>query len=233
MDTPLVKLDGIQAFALLGGTGVLGQGGQTMDARVDWHRRARHRRSALPNSRVRRKAGSESRASREESPTASSARPAPPGKSGVFGFNSLEGGVGYGLFGRCDADEGAGAGAESSLGNGVRGHSRYNDAVVGLSDARSKSGVYGFNSNASGVAFGVYGRSNSPGGSASADQATMAMAPASVAVWRRCGSSRRTALELPLDGSHQTGELFVDIAGDLYFCKTGGAGPAAKWIKIA
>jgi hypothetical protein len=154
-------------------------------------------------------------------------------KSGVFGFNSLEGGVGYGLFGRCDADEGAGVGAESSLGVGVRGHSRYNDAVVGLSDAKAKSGVYGFNSSASGVAFGVYGRSNSPAGvgvGGSSDHGYGASFRGGLAPLRIEPASTVGA---PTAGSHLTGELFVDSLGDLYFCKTGGNGPAAKWFKIA
>jgi hypothetical protein len=30
-----------------------------------------------------------------------------------------------------------------------------------------------------------------------------------------------------------TGEFYVDNAGDLYFCKIGGNGKAAKWIKLA
>jgi hypothetical protein len=33
-------------------------------------------------------------------------------------------------------------------------------------------------------------------------------------------------------GAHLTGELFVDSLGDLYFCKTGGVGPAALWVKL-
>jgi hypothetical protein len=34
-------------------------------------------------------------------------------------------------------------------------------------------------------------------------------------------------------GAHQVGEFFVDSAGDLFFCKVGGVGPAAKWVKLA
>jgi hypothetical protein len=154
-------------------------------------------------------------------------------KSGVFGFNTLEGGVGYGLFGRCDADEGAGVGAESSLGVGVRGHSRYNDAVVGLSDAKAKSGVYGFNSSPSGVAFGVFGRSNSPAGvgvGGSSDHGYGASFRGGLAPLR---IEPATTAGTPAVGNHLTGELFVDSLGDLYFCKTGGNGTAAKWVKIA
>jgi hypothetical protein len=29
------------------------------------------------------------------------------------------------------------------------------------------------------------------------------------------------------------GEFYVDNAGDLYFCKTGGNGAATKWVKLA
>ena len=85
-------------------------------------------------------------------------------KSGVFGFNTKQQGTGYGVFGRCDASNGAGVEAESGHGVGVRGHSRLNDAIVGLSDANSKSGVYGFNSSPKGVAYGVFGRADSAGG---------------------------------------------------------------------
>ena len=35
------------------------------------------------------------------------------------------------------------------------------------------------------------------------------------------------------DGAHQVGEFFVDSTGDLFFCKVGGVGPAAKWVKLA
>ena len=37
----------------------------------------------------------------------------------------------------------------------------------------------------------------------------------------------------PTAGDRLTGELYVDSAGDLYFCKTGGNGTAAKWVKLA
>ena len=42
-------------------------------------------------------------------------------KSGVYGFNSREDGAAYGVFGRCAANDGAGVGADSTLGVGVRG----------------------------------------------------------------------------------------------------------------
>jgi hypothetical protein len=37
----------------------------------------------------------------------------------------------------------------------------------------------------------------------------------------------------PTTGARLTGEFYVDNAGDLYFCKIGGNGKAAKWIKLA
>jgi hypothetical protein len=151
----------------------------------------------------------------------------------VFGFNSRVAGVGYGVFGRCDADEGAGVGAESALGPGVRGHSRYNDGVVGLSDAKVRSGVYGFNSNVNGQAFGVFGRCNSAQGVAvagSSDHGLGASFRGGLAPLRIEPAATAGA---PSVGAHQVGELFVDNAGDLYFCKVSGVGPAAKWVKLA
>ena len=160
-----------------------------------------------------------------------------PSKSGVFGFNSLSSTktdvAGYGVFGRCDTVGGTGVEAESGHGVGVRGHSRLNDAIVGLSDANSKSGVYGFNSSPKGVAFGVFGRANSArgagvagasengyGGSFRGGQAPMRLQP----------SDSQGA---PTTGARLSGEFYVDSAGDLYFCKTGGNGTAAKWVKLA
>ena len=155
-----------------------------------------------------------------------------PNKSGVFGFNSREEGVGYGVFGRCDANGGAGVGAESALGVGVRGHSRFSDGVVGMSDAHARSGVYGVNSNTAGVAYGVFGRSNAPAGigvGGHSDSGYGASFGGGLAPLRIEPASSRGA---PSSGNHQTGELFVDNLGDLYFCKTGGNGPAAKWVKL-
>ena len=63
-----------------------------------------------------------------------------PNKSGVSGFNSREEGVGYGVFGRCDAN-GAQGRRESALGVGVRGHSRFSDGAVGMSDAHARNGA--------------------------------------------------------------------------------------------
>ena len=154
-------------------------------------------------------------------------------KSGVYGFNSRDSGAAYGVFGRCAADEGAGVGANSSLGVGVRGHSQFNDAVVGLSDGKVRNGVFGFNSNTSGAAVGVFGQCDSPqgvgvrgasnggyGASFNGGLAPLRIEPA-------------TTKGVPATGAHQTGEMFVDSLGDLYFCKTGGVGPAAMWVKLA
>jgi hypothetical protein len=153
-------------------------------------------------------------------------------KSGVYGFNSLDSGAAYAVFGRCAAGEGAGVGADSSLGIGVRGHSQFNDAVVGLSDGKVRNGVFGFNSNTSGAAVGVFGQCDSPlgvgvrgsssggyGGSFSGGLAPLRIEPAGTK-------------GVPVMGAHLTGELFVDSLGDLYFCKTGGVGPAALWVKL-
>jgi hypothetical protein len=106
-------------------------------------------------------------------------------KSGVFGFNSLKNDpspgsvefprpqqIGFGVFGRCDLAEGAGVGGRSegtdpltgSGGVGVIGTSQGGDGVVGVSDANNKSGVFGFNTQTTGAAFGVSGRSDSPAG---------------------------------------------------------------------
>jgi hypothetical protein len=155
------------------------------------------------------------------------------GKSGVFGFNTKQQGGGYGVFGRCDASNGAGVEAESGHGVGVRGHSGLNDAIVGLSDANSRSGMYGFNSSPEGVAFGVFGRADSAtgagvagasengyGGSFRGGQAPLRLEPS------------RTA-GVPQSGDRLTGEFYVDSLGDLYFCKVGGSAAVAEWVKLA
>ena len=82
-------------------------------------------------------------------------------KSGVYGFNSLNSGTAYGVFGRCDADKGAGVGATHRSASASEGDSHFNDAVVGLSDGKVRNGVFGFNSNTSGAAAGVFGQCNS------------------------------------------------------------------------
>lgn len=154
-------------------------------------------------------------------------------RSGVFGFNTRQQGAAYGVFGRCDAGDGAGVEAESANGVGVRGHSGSNDAIVGLSDANSRSGVYGFNSSPEGVAYGVFGRADSSGGAAVAGasengyggsfrggQAPLRLVPSSTP-------------GVPQSGERLTGEFYVDSLGDLYFCKAGGSAAVAKWVKLA
>lgn len=89
-------------------------------------------------------------------------------KSGVFGFNSQQSGVAFGVFGGCDAPDGAGVGGESGFGAGVRGHSTANDGVVGISDANGKSGVFGFSAGGHGV-FGSSKSSRGVGGISETD----------------------------------------------------------------
>jgi hypothetical protein len=154
-------------------------------------------------------------------------------KSGVFGFNTKQQGIGYGVFGRCDASKGAGVEAESGQGVGVPGHSGLNDAIVGLSDANLRSGVYGFNSSPRGVAFGVFGRADSAGGAGVAGASESGYGGSfrgGHAPMRLQPSGSQGA---PTAGDRLTGEFYVDSAGDLYFCKTGGIGTAAKWVKLA
>jgi hypothetical protein len=118
-------------------------------------------------------------------------------KNGVYGFNSLDSGTAYGVFGRCDADRGAGVGADSSLGVGVRGHSHFNDAVVGLSDGKVRNGVFGFNSNTSGAAVGVFGQCDSPQGVGVRGSSSGGYGGSFSGDWRRCGSNRRAQRASP------------------------------------
>jgi hypothetical protein len=88
-----------------------------------------------------------------------------PDKGGVFGFNSYQGDkAAYGVFGRCNTSEGAGVGAESTVGVGVRGKSDNNDGLVGESEGEGRSGVFGHNTRTQGQAHGVFGRCDSPDG---------------------------------------------------------------------
>jgi hypothetical protein len=156
------------------------------------------------------------------------------GKSGVFGFNTKQQGTGtgYGVFGRCDASNGAGVEAESGHGVGVRGHSRLNDAIVGLSDANSKSGVYGFNSSPKGVAYGVFGRADSAGGAGVAGASENGHGGSFRGGQAPVRLQPSDSPGAPATGARLSGEFYVDSAGDLYFCKTGGSGKAAKWTKL-
>jgi hypothetical protein len=118
-------------------------------------------------------------------------------KSGVFGFNTIQRGTGYGVFGRCDASDGARVEAESRHGVGVWGHSRLNDAIVGPSDANSKSGVYGFNSSPKGVAMGFFGGADSAGGAGVAGANENGKAGVSEAVKRPCAFNPRAGRARP------------------------------------
>ena len=78
----------------------------------------------------------------------------------------------------------------------------------------------------------MFGRSNAPAGigvGGHSDSGYGASFGGGLAPLRIEPASSRGA---PSSGNHQTGELFVDNLGDLYFCKTGGNGPAAKWVKL-
>ncbi len=83
-------------------------------------------------------------------------------KSGVFGDHTQSTGVAFGVSGRCQSPVGAGVNGFSVSGNGVIGTSTSNDGVVGISSVEIKSGVFGDNTNLTGTAFGVSGRSQSP-----------------------------------------------------------------------
>ncbi len=80
------------------------------------------------------------------------------GVTGQGGGGSLQAG-GIGVFGR----GGTGNGGFPD-GPGVFGSSASGDGVVGMSATTTKSGVFGFNPSSAGVAFGVFGRCDSPNG---------------------------------------------------------------------
>ena len=166
-------------------------------------------------------------------------------KSGVFGFNSQNTDIAFGVFGRCDSPAGAGVSGRndngdavngfSVNGNAVKGRSEKNDGVVGLSDSLNKSGVLGFNSQTSGgFAFGVFGRCDAPEGAgvsgrndAENGDAVSGFSPNGYGGHFLGG---RAPLRLapasivgpPTSGSHQRGEFFVDSSGDLFYCKIDG-----------
>ena len=112
-------------------------------------------------------------------------------KSGVFGFNSMEGGVGYGLFGRCDADRGP----ETPL-IGARRRRQGTQPLqrrcgrLERRQSQERGLRLQFERERRGVSASAVGRTRQRA-SASAGRATMAMARASEAVLRHCGSSRR------------------------------------------
>jgi hypothetical protein len=165
------------------------------------------------------------------------------GKSGVFGFNTKDTSEqAFGVSGTCNstnptsagvfgfADSANGVGGNSNNGNGVSGHSALNDGVSGISDANGKSGVFGFNTNPSGAAFGVSGTVNSPdgagvngfsdlgyGGHLRGGRAPLHLEPANTP-------------GRPTTGDHQRGELFVDSNGDLFYCKDSGT--PGNWFRV-
>jgi hypothetical protein len=112
----------------------------------------------------------------------------------------------------------------------VKGSSKTNDGVVGVSSGDRKSGVFGDNTLLKGAAFGVSGRSVSPqgagvngfsdsgyGGHFSGGRAPLRLQPAATP-------------GRPTTGNHQVGELFVDGKGDLFFCK--GSGMPGTWFRV-
>ena len=153
------------------------------------------------------------------------------GKSGVFGFNSREAGVGNGVFGRCDADEGAGVGGNSSLGVGVRGTAVTTMRLSGLATPSEERGLWLQLDRQRPGLWRVWPlQLGARRGRRRGERSWLG--GVSGAGSRRCGSSRKPPPG-PASGSHQVGEFFVDSAGDLFFCKVGGVGAAAKWIKLA
>lgn len=93
------------------------------------------------------------------------------GRSGVFGFNNATAFGAWGVSGTSKSPQGAGIfgfaprDRETGLSAiGILAHSDANDGVVGGSDSVGRSGVYGFNTNDSGNAFGVSGQTRSSDG---------------------------------------------------------------------
>jgi hypothetical protein len=151
-------------------------------------------------------------------------------KSGVFGFNTQPTGAAFGVSGTSGSPDGAGINGFSDPGIGVRGASKTNDGVVGSSSVERKSGVFGFNTQPTGAAFGVSGTSGSPdgagingfsdqgyGGRFSGGRAPLRLEPANTP-------------GRPTTGNHQRGELFVDSNGDLFFCKDSGT--PGNWFQV-
>ena len=152
------------------------------------------------------------------------------GKSGVFGFNTQSNGAAFGVSGSSGSPDGAGVNGFSDPGVGVRGTSKANDGVVGSSSVAGKSGVFGFNTQSNGAAFGVSGSSGSPdgagvngfsgkgyGGNFSGGRASMRLIPANT-------SGR------PTTGNHQRGEFFVDSNGELFYCRDSGT--PGHWFRV-
>jgi hypothetical protein len=154
------------------------------------------------------------------------------GKSGVFGFNSRDKDPGFGVTGISDSRDGAGVNGFSDIGVGVKGNSNKADGVVGSSRGDGRSGVFGRNTvEAEGTGFGVSGTSNSRagagvngfsvgyGGQFRGDRAPLRLEPAGTAGHPTAAS-----------GAHQRGELYVDVKGDLFFCRDDGT--PGTWFRV-
>jgi hypothetical protein len=89
------------------------------------------------------------------------------GGIGVFGVGGKgDGGFpdGPGVFGSSASGDGVVGMSATTTKSGVFGFNASGDGVLGISGTTSKSGVFGFNPSSSGVAFGVFGRCDSPNG---------------------------------------------------------------------
>jgi hypothetical protein len=84
--------------------------------------------------------------------------------TGVAGQATEAWGINYGVSGQSQSAEGYGVHGYSPAGVGVYGGSDGNDAIVALSTAEGRSGVYAQNTAPSGTTYGVYGLSASNSG---------------------------------------------------------------------
>jgi hypothetical protein len=152
-------------------------------------------------------------------------------KSGVFGDHQQEKGAVFGVSGRTLSPDGAGINGFSDRGIGVRGDSVTNDGVVGSSRFKDKSGVFGRHTGEGEreAGFGVSGTSHSPegagvngfsvgyGGHFSGDRAPLRLKPAA-------------APGHPTTGFHQKGEFYVDVKGNLFYCRDDGT--PGTWFRV-
>jgi len=152
------------------------------------------------------------------------------GKSGVFGSHSGRFGPAFGVSGTTGSPDGAAINGFTDAGVGVRGGSQTNDGVAGASNTAGKSGVFGSNSHTSGPAFGVSGTTSSPDGAAIngfSDQGYGATLKGGRAPLHL---EPGTLTGPPTSGNHQRGEVFVDGAGDLFFCREQGT--PGSWFRV-
>ena len=153
-----------------------------------------------------------------------------PGSAGANGINAASD-HGYGVYGTTIDSTGVFGGSTSTAGNGVgvEGFSTSGTGVVGQGGAfttptlPSNTGVYGHGTSGNGVyavsdsSDAIYGTAaNGRGGVFAGTAAAVNLAPAS-------------ANTHPTGGN--TGDLFVDSTGALWYCKAGGS--AATWVKLA